>query len=290
MKVQVLGGSCLRYIITPQEAYERMKRGERIVFIDARSNLQQPDEGEEMYKQEHIPGAFYVHLERDLSSEVKKHGGNHPLPNIDTFAEMLRSFGVHNDTQIIVYGDGNDMFAPRALFLIYYAGHEQVVILDGGFPAWKRLGYPTSTKIPEKKNGTFQPNVKDNLIVHMEDVRKSEDNTIIDSRAKERYEGKVEPLYAKAGHIPGAVNYFWEDIFRDDGTWKEKDELQAHFKQLRKRDEIIVSCGSGVSACANFIALKLCGYNRVKLYPGSFSDWISYPENEVETETDTKEE
>src|SRR5690625_871740 len=290
MKVQVLGGSYLRLTITPLEAYEQIKYGKNVVFIDARSNLQQPDEGEALYKKEHIPGAYYVHLERDLSGEVKAYGGNHPLPNIDTFVAMLRSFGVDDDTRVIVYDDGANMFAPRALFLIYYFGHKRVALLDGGFSAWKQLGYPTSTEIPEKKNGNFIPNVKDELIVYMEDVKNRGEVTLIDSRAKERYEGKVEPLYVKAGHIPGAVNYFWEDVFHESGTLKQKDELEAHFTPLRKREEIIVSCGSGVSACANFIALKQCGYDRVKVYPGSFSDWISYPENEIETETNMKEE
>src|SRR5699024_9586833 len=189
---------------------------------------------------------------------------------------------IDDETTVIVYDDGGDMFAPRTLFLILYLGHRRVMLLDGGFTAWKKFQYPITQEIPEKKRGTFTPNVQTDMIVHMEGVKsRAKETTLIDSRARERYDGKVEPLYAKKGHIPGAVNYFWQDVFYEDGTIKRDDELQKHFAALSKKAPIIVYCGSGVSACANYIALKQCGYEHVKLYPGSFSDWISYPENEV---------
>src|SRR5690625_4835394 len=123
----------------------------------------------------------------------------------------------------------------------------------------------------------------------MQDVKqkmKEKSAILIDSRSRERYLGKTEPLYAKAGHIPGATNYFWKDVLDENGLWKSDKELTAHFKALSKNDEIIVSCGSGVSACPNVLALKMAGYENVKLYPGSFSDWISYEENKVEKDAE----
>src|SRR5699024_8545227 len=125
--------------------------------------------------------------------------------------------------------------------------------------------------------------------VTMEDVkeRDQESTILLDSRAFERYLGKVEPLYDRSGHIPGAKNYFWQDVLTD-GKWKDEQALEKHFEKLPKDKEIIVSCGSGVSACPNILALQAIGYTNVKLYPGSFSDWISYPENDLETENETE--
>lgn len=112
---------------------------------------------------------------------------------------------------------------------------------------------------------------------------KQDESVLVDSREKQRYLGEVEPLYSKAGHIPGAKNFFWKDVLKSNGKWKSASELQSHFSSLSHEQEIIVSCGSGVSACPNILALKQAGFKNIKLYPGSYSDWISYPEHEVST-------
>lgn len=174
------------------------------------------------------------------------------------------------------------MFAPRAWWLFRYLGHEKVFVLDGGYDAWVRNGFTVTDEMPTERNGLFTANLKENRVVSMEEVkRRNEQAVLIDSRAWERYIGKEEPLYAKAGHIPGAINYNWEDVFTEEGLLKDKEELMNHFKALPKDSTIIVSCGSGVSACANILALNSIGYDNIQLYAGSFSDWISYPENEL---------
>lgn len=271
------------YVITCDELNEK-KLGRDVVIIDVRFQLKDPDEGQKAYIQGHIPGAVYLDLKKDLSGTPERHGGSHPLPDIDTFAAKLGSIGITQDTLVVIYDAHNDMFAARMWWLLHYVGHDKSYLLDGGLEAWIGEGYELTTDVPTLHSKKFQPQVRSNEIVDMETVRERNDNTVlIDSRAKDRYVGKTEPMYKKAGHIPGAVNYFWKDVLGENGNWKSADALETHFKDLEKDAEIIVSCGSGVSACPNVIALKTAGFTNVKLYPGSYSDWISYEENTTET-------
>ena len=259
------------------------KREENIVIVDVRFQLQDSDAGRKAYLEGHIPGAVYLDLKKDLSGIPQKHGGSHPLPDVDTFAAKLRHIGVSQDKTVVIYDTKNDMFASRAGWLLYYVGHKNVNLLDGGLDAWVKEGNELTTEIPTLSEGTFQPHVRTNETVDMNTVKgRSEDVVLIDSRSYDRYLGKTEPLYKKSGHIPGATNVFWKGVLREDGSWKNTDELESHFQDIPKDKEIIVSCGSGVSACPNVIGLKKIGYTNVKLYPGSYSDWISYEENTVE--------
>lgn len=265
---------------------------EELVLIDVRFSLANDRQGEDAYNQSHLPGAYYLHIEKDLSGEVKKHGGNHPLPDPQKLTEKLSEIGVTNDKVVVIYDAGNDMFAPRAWWLLHYLGHDQCYVLEGGFNEWVNQGYPVTSDVPEKKKTTFIANIRPNLTVDINEVKEkvtSKEAYLIDSRARDRYLGRTEPLYSKSGHIPGAKNYFWGEVLDGGGSWKNETELQQHFKQFDIKDEIIVSCGSGISACPNILALKMLGFKNVKLYPGSFSDWISYEENEIATEKDLVE-
>lgn len=275
----------MSWVISAEQLHTELKENNNVIVIDVRSNLLQPDEGFEKYKKSHIPNAYYLHLEHDLSGGVKKHGGNHPLPNIEKFARKLGQLGVTKDSKIVVYDDHKDMFAPRTWWLLRYFGVNQTFVLNGGFKAWQDAGYEVTEEIPDEKNSTFIPNIHKDKVVSMKEVRdrNREKQVLIDSRAYERYIGKTEPLYKKAGHIPGAVHYYWEDVFDERGHWKGVEDLQKHFEELKNAEEIIVSCGSGISACANILALEMAGFHHIKLYAGSFSDWISYKENEITT-------
>lgn len=278
----------MSYMISPEKLADWLeKSGEKIVIVDVRADLHDKDYGARKYAEDHLPGAHFLDLEKDLSGEVQEHGGNHPLPKVETFAEKLAEIGINNETQVVVYDDCANMFAPRAWFLLRHVGVEKVYVLDGGYEAWKEAGFDVTADIPSAKRVPFIPQANKDEIVSMADVKNRPDNvTLIDSRAYERYLGWEEPLYNKAGHIPGAVNYFWEDVIDENQRWKNDRLLTEHFKALSKDDTIIVSCGSGVSACANLLALRQIGYNNVKLYPGSFSDWISYEDNPIETKAD----
>lgn len=272
------------FLVTNDWLKEKQQK-EHIVIIDVRFQLKDPDAGRKAYLQGHIPGAVYLDLKKDLSGKPGKHGGSHPLPDMDMFASKLGSIGISDDVKVVIYDEENDMFAARMWWLLYYVGHDNAYLLDGGLNAWVEEGNDLTTEVPTLDARTFKQQVRENEIVDMEVVRDRDDDTVlIDSRSNDRYLGKSEPMYKKAGHIPGAVNYFWKDVLGENGKWKDTDELARHFENLNKDDPIIVSCGSGVSACPNVVALKSAGFTNVKLYPGSYSDWISYDENTTEIE------
>lgn len=263
-------------------------------IIDCRFTLGKPEAGRESYEQEHIPGAVYLDLELDLSSPVGIHGGRHPLPDPEVLAARLAKLGIGNDSRIVAYDDESGMNAARLWWLLRYLGHEQVFILEGGFSQWKADKYPVTDHQPVRVPSTFTANVQTHMLADVEEVRRVSEKTadegadaantiLIDSRANERYHGRNETLDPVGGHIPGAVNYFWKDTQNADGSFKSADELAAHFAGLDKEAEIIVYCGSGVTACPNVLALEKAGYKNVRLYAGSWSDWISYEENAVAT-------
>jgi thiosulfate/3-mercaptopyruvate sulfurtransferase len=254
------------------------------VIMDVRFDLMDPAAGRKAYQQDHIPGAIFIDIEKDLSGKKEMHGGNHPLPDVNALSLKLGRMGIDHNTTVVIYDENNDMFAARAWWLLHYLGHDKVYVLDGGYARWKEEGNETTDHIPELSAKEFRPEIRNNQTVNMKEVKqklKNKTAVLVDSRAKERYLGESEPLYARAGHIPGAKNFFWKGVLGSDGSWKSEEELQKHFADLPKDDEIIVSCGSGISACPNILALKMLGYRNVKLYPGSYSDWISYEDNEV---------
>ncbi|MDC7974187.1 sulfurtransferase [Bacillus sp. BLCC-B18] len=263
---------------------------ENVRIIDCRFDLANPNWGREKYEEEHIPRALYFDLNLDLSSPVKEHGGRHPLPNIEDFADKLSQAGIDEHTTVIAYDSQAGANASRLWWLLNYVGHEKVYILDGGFPAWKENGLPVTKEIPVVKRKAFKENVQDHMLITMETVKENihagADVTLIDSREPKRYAGVEELVDPKAGHIPTAVNYFWKDGILQSGQFKNEAQQQERFQNLAKDKETIVYCGSGVTACPNILALKLAGFQNVKLYAGSWSDWISYPENQIAKEED----
>lgn len=258
-----------------------------ICIVDCRFQLADAAAGERDYREAHIPGAFYAHLDRDLSGEKAIHGGRHPLPDPEAFRRVVEAYGITEATTVIAYDNGDAMFAGRFWWLLSYLGHKRVYLLDGGFSEWKLRGLPLSNEIPAPKNGRFPVDIQPDWTASLEDVKKAvleKDGTVlIDSRAPERYAGKVEPLDRVPGHIPGAVNYFFQEGLRGS-FWKSSEEQKERFKQLDPNRPMIVYCGSGVSATPNIIALKQAGFRNVRLYAGSYSDWSSYEELPVEKE------
>ncbi|OQR55882.1 sulfurtransferase [Bacillus sp. CDB3] len=263
---------------------------ENVRIIDCRFDLANPNWGREKYEEEHILHALYFDLNLDLSSPVTEHGGRHPLPNIEEFADKLSQAGIDEHTIVIAYDSQAGANASRLWWLLNYVGHEKVYILDGGFPAWQEKRLPVTKEIPIVTRKTFKASIQDHMLVTMETVRENilagADVTLIDSREPKRYAGVEELVDPKAGHIPTAVNYFWKDGILESGRFKNNEEQQGRFQNLDKEKETIVYCGSGVTACPNIVALKLAGFQNVKLYAGSWSDWISYPENQIVKEED----
>lgn len=259
-----------------------------IRVADCRFNLNSSEEGYQLYLKDHIPGAVYFDLGKDLSSPVSLHGGRHPLPNMEDFKETLQNAGISNETTVIAYDGGEGSFAGRLWWLLKYAGHENVFVLNGGYRGWKEADYPVETDVTEFTKSVFNIQLNDSIFASYQEVKKivegnSHESILIDSRENKRYLGIVEPIDKKAGHIPGAKNKVWTDCF-ENRLFKSAEEQAKRFSDLDKEREIIVYCGSGVTATPNFMALKAAGFKNVKLYAGSFSDWISYDENEIETE------
>lgn len=254
-------------------------------IVDCRFQLGSPDTGRAAYEIGHIPNAVYFDLELDLSAAKGTHGGRHPIPEPKVLSDKLGMAGIGNEHIIIAYDDQGGAFASRFWWLLRYLGHNNVAILDGGFSNWVKEGHPTSQEIPQFEATTFVLNINKNILADMETVRSSIGKngvTIIDSREAKRYLGQEETIDPIAGHIPSAINYFWKDAITAANQWKSPEELQARFAELSHDDEIIVYCGSGVTACPNFLALERAGYKNIRLYAGSWSDWISYPENPIE--------
>ncbi|MFC5703237.1 sulfurtransferase [Cohnella faecalis] len=255
-----------------------------LVIADCRFQLGKPDAGREAYEESHIPGAVYLDLEKDLSAPVGEHGGRHPLPDIEALVKSLSKAGIGPDTRVVAYDDQGGAMASRLWWLLKYLGHDNAYVLDEGFSAWKREGFPISSEQKVLIPAPFVAEVRPDLVVGMEEVRrkKSEPGVVlIDSREAPRYRGEVEPIDKAAGHIPGAINRFWAEGRRADGTWKNADEQAERFADLPRDAEIIVYCGSGVTATPNVLALEAAGFENVKLYAGSWSDWISYSGNAI---------
>ncbi len=264
-----------------------------LVIVDCRFELASPLAGRHAYETSRIPGARYLDLEADLSAPVEQHGGRHPLPTAEALTATFSKAGIHPDSRVVAYDNQGGAMASRAWWLLNYMGHERVFVLDGGFAAWQQAGYPVEEGepvigIPAQFAGEPQPE----WLADMNEVQAVADQAmnsveastlLIDSREYKRFIGEEEPIDSVAGHIPGARHYFWKDNLNEQGQWKSGDELADRFHALPKDSEVIVYCGSGVTACPNVLALKQAGFERVRLYAGSWSDWISYSENPIAT-------
>lgn len=265
-------------VVSPQWLHEHLEDAQ-VVIVDCRFALSAPQQGREQYQAGHIPGAYYLDLNEDLSSPVQPHGGRHPLPNTSQFAVKLSQMGITPDTLVVAYDDSRLAFASRLWWLLRYLGHTHVAVLDGGFAAYQ-AHYPVTTVVPEVRSGEFQANPNPEQIVDIQTVKARKDQpdvALVDSRAHERYLGNHEPIDPVAGHIPGAVNYPWQAVTNENSFLLSSSELQAHYTGLENVPEVIVYCGSGVTACVNLLALEIAGIKSSKLYAGSWSDWCSYP-------------
>lgn len=256
-----------------------------VKVVDCRFSLANSVEGKEQYDIDHIRGASYFDLEQDLSGPVKEHGGRHPLPDLHQLKRKLEKAGISNDTTVVAYDQGVGAFAARFWWLLTYMGHENVYILNGGYRHWREKGYVVTTEKPKKEQAVFHVNANEDMLARYDEVKKivlanDQQAILIDSREEKRYLGIEEPIDKKSGRIPRAVNKVWLDVV-DNGFFKEKAMYERHFDEFTADQPLIVYCGSGVTAIPNYIALKIAGYEDVKVYIGSFSDWITYEENEI---------
>ena len=252
----------------------------QVVIVDCRFKLADPSWGEESYRTSHIKGAYYLDLNHDLSSEVQRHGGRHPLPDSNILAEKFARMGiVKNETLVVAYDDSKFAFAARLWWLLRYLGHDSVALLDGGWNDWVKHDYPVTSTIPESKPGNFKPEPNLDWLADIDTVKSARNNDsiiIVDSRDKNRYLGITEPIDPIAGSIQGAVNSPWKQVTNEAGYLQPLATQQQLWNDYQQADEIIVYCGSGVTACVNLFSLNSAGFENTKLYPGGWSDWCSY--------------
>lgn len=257
------------------------------LFVDCRFNLADPAAGEAAYRNGHIPGAVYAHLDRDLSSPITAGSGRHPLPAPDNFAATLSAWGVGPATQVVAYDADVGVYAARLWWLLRWVGHRAAAVLDGGYKAWLAAGLPVSVAAPARTPTQFTAHPDRSMWLDSQEVAEHVGRAswrLLDARAPERFAGETEPLDAVAGHIPGAVNHPFTTNLAADGRLLGADELAARFDRSQSgvaNDHTIAMCGSGVTACHLLLALAIADKHGAKLYPGSWSEWIRDPARPV---------
>lgn len=278
----------LAQLIAPQQLAERLG-APKLVILDCRFALEDIDYGQRSYAEGHIAGAHFADLERDLSGPVVKGvTGRHPLPAPQQLIERLRSWGIDNDSEVVLYDDGPGAFAARAWWLLAWLGkRDGVFILDGGLKAWHAARLPLSLDACDKREGTFDGQPDPHLVLDAQALKQNlgaPELTLLDARALPRFRGEVEPIDPVAGHIPGAHCAAFTDNLGPDGRFLPAQQLKQRFATLlgkRQPDALVAYCGSGVTACHNLFALCLAGYPLARLYAGSWSEWITDPQRPV---------
>lgn len=292
-------------LISPEQLAALQASGQPCMVFDCSFDLSKPSAGRQQFEQAHIPGAVYADLDQDLSAKhgLPSHdgtvavsqadqpasGGRHPLPSRERFAVWLSSVGFSNNMQAVVYDRNGANFCGRLWWMLKWAGHDAVAVLDGGLQAWQAEGNDVeSGDAVSHFQSNFELNPPLVRLVNADDVLahlNQADQTVIDARAPARYRGEVEPLDPVAGHIPGALNRPFTTNIDSNGKFKSPEQLRSEFDALlqgRSPQTVVHQCGSGVSALPNLIAMEVAGLGRSALYAGSWSDWCSQPSRPVE--------
>jgi len=254
--------------------------------FDCRHQLSDVGFGEKAYAGGHLPGALFMHLDRDLSSPMTGRNGRHPLPDPQLLADKLGAAGVSRETQVVVYDDAGGMVAGRLWWMLRWLGHDRVALLDGGINQWVKEGRPLSTDLPVTTATVFEVSQRDWVISSAEVLANLDraEFCVVDARAPDRFRGENETLDPVGGHIPGARNRFFRDNLDADGCFRPAAELRREFLGLLAGIEpaqAVMQCGSGVSACHNLLAMEIAGLHGAKLYAGSWSEWCADPARPV---------
>jgi thiosulfate/3-mercaptopyruvate sulfurtransferase len=261
-----------------------------IRIADVRWSLLEKGKGQASYLAAHVPGAVFLDIDADLASPRGEGPGRHPLPRADVFAAAMSRSGVGEATHVIAYDFGDGSTAARLWWLLRWFGHDRVSLLDGGMKRWEAEGRPVESGEHVVAPAEFRAAPRPDRLVDaaaIEVLRRDPRALLVDSRAAERYEGKIEPIDPAAGHVPGARNRPYPRNVRsaDDPRFLEPAMLREAFAALGadRAERIACYCGSGVNACQNVFALELAGWPGALLYEGSWSDWCSDPARPVAT-------
>lgn len=276
-------------LISAPQLQALLSSGQPCMVFDCSFELMQPGAGEQQYLQAHIAGAQRADLDLHLSAAKgapdAASGGRHPLPARETFAAWLSSIGFSNTMQAVVYHRQGANYCGRLWWMLKWAGHEAVAVLDGGLQAWQANGGAVQggpSAAPASPSNFVLAPARTTLTATatVEQQLGRPGQTVIDARGTPRFKGEVEPLDPVAGHIPGALNRPFNQNLGSDGKFKPAAELRAEFDALlagRDPASVVHHCGSGVSAVPNIIAMEVAGLGRTALYAGSWSEWCSDP-------------
>jgi thiosulfate/3-mercaptopyruvate sulfurtransferase len=261
-----------------------------LAIFDCRFLLDSPDACQQEYLQAHIPGAVYVHLDRDMSAPKTGRNGRHPLPAPEILVATVRRLGISNDTDVVVYdAAGGGLAASRLWWTLRYLGHDRVAFLDGGWPAWVAAGGPTKVGKERRALAEFVAHIRPGMAVDIDATARaaeSPDWCVVDVRAPSRYRGEEEPIDPVAGHIPGARNGHWQDYLMPDGRLRDPAGLRREFEALLGQvppERSIFYCGSGVTSAFVVFLMEYAGLPGARVYPGSWSEWCSDPSRPAAT-------
>ena len=257
------------------------------VLLDCRHDLANPGAGEQDYARGHIPGARFLHVDHDLAAPRTGKNGRHPLPDPQVFMRRLEAAGVGANTQVVAYDAQTGVYAARLWWMLRWLGHDSVAVLDGGYIKWTRESRPVTNALPPTGTAHFsgRPRL---AAVDADDILRSlgrPGRVIVDARAPDRFRGENETLDPVGGRIPGACNRFFHDNLDANNCFKPAAELRQAFAALlgaAPAETVVHSCGSGVSACHNLLAMEIAGLPGSRLYPGSWSEWCSDPKRPTE--------
>lgn len=278
-------------LITCTELQALQHSGASLLILDCTADLMHPEAARQQFLDAHLPGALHADLDHDLSAHGAADaasGGRHPLPRREIFGQWLRQIGLHTDTQVVVYDRNGLNFCGRLWWMLKWAGHEAVAVLDGGLSAWTSVGGAVEAgpaAPPTPSDWTLHPPLRtlvtaNDVLAHLDQP----DQTLIDARATPRYRGEVEPLDPVAGHIPGALNRPFGLNLDEQGRFKPVATLRAEFESLlagRDPASVVHQCGSGVSAVPNLLAMEVAGFAPTRLFAGSWSEWCRDPSRPV---------
>jgi thiosulfate/3-mercaptopyruvate sulfurtransferase len=273
-------------LITTDELARHLDDPQWIV-CDCRHDLADYEAGRREYARAHIPGARFLHLDEDLSGPKTGLNGRHPLPHPTTFALRLGALGIDSGKQVIAYDASGGCFAARLWWMLRWSGHSTVAVLDGGWQAWTSGNHPVTAEEPRFQPATYTLRLRPNLAVdaaYVDAHRIDPAVALIDARAADRFRGENETLDPVAGHIPGATNRFFRSNLEASGAFKTADALKREFADVlgaRSPAAVVHQCGSGVTACHNLLAMEHAGLAGSRLYPGSWSEWVSDPSRPV---------
>lgn len=252
-----------------------------VVIVDVRTALGDPRVGADAFLQGHVPGAVHAQLDVDLSGPVVPgNTGRHPLPDPEALAKVLGAWGIDEGVEVIAYDDHGGAFAARLWWLLGWIGHDRVAVLEGGWSAWVREGGATEVgPARERAPRSFRPRVRHERLVHAATIEGAAGSLrLLDARTADRFAGENETIDPIGGHIPGARNLPWPSLLRADKTLAATETLRSRIDDALDGvppEDAVVYCGSGVTACLDLLVMAHVGRAGARLYPGSWSEWIT---------------